>query len=526
MLRSLTRFFAWTIYFAVLALYSFSLWALFSYRAEQSFWSWEQVGQILQYSSLQALLSATLSILLGVFTARCFFYLSFKGKILLYKLFSFAWALPSLVVIFSLIGVWGNSGWLAQVVNFFGFNANFSLYGLHGIVLAHLFLNIPLVMKYTLEGLALIPRQRHQLAAQLNLQGWCYFLLVEFPILKGILPYAFSTVFLLCFTSFPIVLMLGGGPKYSTLEVAIYQSVVFEFDFAKAVMLILVQMAVGIFLQIAMDFSTKRFFIKTTAHKATTAVIWRNRPKGVMKKVYQLYLGLMSLFFILPLLNILIEGINALSRNILNQSSLWQSLTYSFGLSLISALSVMIIAYLIALETRQLAYRGQRFWQNWLAGLTTYPLILPIFLLAVGLFLLLIDIELSHWQLLFILGICNGLTLLPFVYRLLFNTMWNSLITPDKLSRSLGLSGIRRWWIVEKNAVIRPFVQAFALSMSASLGSFSIIAFFGNPNFSTLPYLLYQQLGSYRTAEAAVTALILSLCALFPFLMIKQNELR
>ena len=102
----------------------------------------------------------------------------------------------------------------------------------------------------------------------------------------------------------------------------------------------------------------------------------------------------------------------------------------------------------------------------------------------------------------------------------------SALTAQDKLARSLGLQGFTRWWIVEKGYLLKPLRNAFALAMSASLGSFAVIAFFGSPDFSTLPYLLYQQLGSYRTEDAAVTALVLMLFALLPFLFIEQPENR
>lgn len=523
MLSYFTRTSAWGLYLAIMALYGFSLWALFAYRAESSAWSLAETWRIVQHSVGQAFLSAALTTIFGLLTARSFFYLSFKGKSLLYKLIAFAWALPSLVVIFALIGVWGNHGWLAQLLAFFDIEWQFSLYGLHGIVLAHLFLNIPLMMKYVLEGLNLIPSHQHQLAAQLALKGWDYFRIVEFPVLKGILPYAFMTVFLLCFTSFPIVLMLGGSPKYSTLEVAIYQAVTFEFDFAKAIKLIVVQMVIGLLLQLFMDLATRNAFEKTKQKKVSVE-IWRSNLNGVPAVWAGSLIFLVALLIILPMLSVVWHGVTALNAERLASPELWNALLFSLLMSLISSFSVIAMAYLIALETRRLAYDRKTKLQRLLAGVTTYPLILPIFLLAVGLFLLFMDIELQVWQLLLLVGVCNGLTLLPFIYRLIFSAVWQALISHDKLARSLGLSGFKRWWIVEKNQLIRPLAQAFALSMSAGLGSFSVIAFFGSPDFSTLPYLLYQQLGSYRTEEAAVTALLFMLCALLPFLFISQKE--
>lgn len=526
MLRRLTQFSAWTVYFLVFSLYLFSLVALFERREGETLWALGDVAQLLQHSLLQAGISALLSTVFGVLLARSFFYLRFSGKSLLYKVVAFAWALPPLVVIFAVIGVWGKSGWLAILWHFFGWDWSFSLYGLQGILLAHLLLNIPLVARYCLAGLNLIPSSQLQLAAQLNLTGWHAFRIVEWAVLKGILPYAFLTVFLLCFTSFPIVLMLGGSPKYSTLEVAIYQAVTFEFDFAKAVMLIAVQIVLGVGLQIAMDFATRYAFSSKKNKAVSLEQRWVSPLYGWRKWGLQAVLWGLSSAIIVPLLSVIWAGVSVPNLlKYLTHSVLWESAFFSLLLSLVASFTVIIVAYLIALEARQLAYRQQKLAQSILASISTYPLIMPIFLLAVGLFLLLMDVELVWWHKLVLVGVCNGLMLLPYLYRLLFSAMWDALIIPDKLARSLGLTGIRRWWIVEKPYLIRPLCNGFALAMSASLGSFAVIAFFGSPDFSTLPYLLYQQLGSYRMEEAAVTALVLLFMAFLPFLLIEQKEI-
>lgn len=520
-----TKYTAWLLYGLIIALYTFSLWALFDYRHEQTFWSLQETIQILKYSLWQAALSAMLSVIFGTLLARSFFYLAFRSKGLLYRIISFTWALPSLVVIFAIIGVWGNSGWFAQSLSFLGLNWQLQFYGLQGILIAHLFFNVPLVTKYCLSSLQRIPSSQHQLAAQLNLSGWHYFQIVELPELRKILPYAFSTVFLICFTSFPIVLMLGGGPKYSTLEVAIYQAVTFEFDFAKALILILIQLSVGLILQFMMLRATKIAFNQARQGVVVVDVIWRPKSQGFRKLGLQILLSILSLLTILPLLNVIWSAISVsdfFTR--LANSQLWQAAYSSLLLSLIASFSALFIAYGIALETRKLAYQNKQYQHSILASGVLFPLIFPIFLLAVGLFLLFIDVEFSSTQLLWLVGFCNGLTLLPYIYHLLFPVMFEALTSQDKLARSLGLQGFSRWWIVEKHYLIKPLRNAFALAMSASLGSFAVIAFWGSPDFSTLPYLLYQQLGSYRTEDAAVTALVLMLFALLPFLFIEQPE--
>lgn len=524
MLRSLTKFSAWIIYAAIVLLYTFSFWALVEHRQEETLWQWSETLSILKYSLLQASLSALLATLLGVLLARAFFYLNFRGKNLLYRMVSFVWSLPSLVIIFATIGFWGNAGWLAQLTQKLGLNWQFNLYGLQGILIAHLLFNIPLVTKYYYEGLHLIPSAQHRLAAQLNLKGLNYFRIVELPTLKSILPYTFANIFLICFTSFPIVLMLGGSPKYSTLEVAIYQAVTFEFDFAKAVLLIMTQLIIGIFLQIIMDFTSRQAHQYAKQSNANAAEIWRPAPIGLRKRLMQAVIFLQIFAIFLPLASMVWVGLsvsNLFER--LQNPELWQATYSSLILSLIAAGTVVGVAYLIALEARQLAYKQQKLKQSILAGVTTFPIILPVFMLAVGLFLLLMDVELSTLQLLILVGICNGLMLLPYIYRLLYAPMWHALVSHDKLARSLGLTGLRRWWIVEKNYLMRPLANAIALAIASSLGSFSVIAFFGSPDFSSLPYLLYQQLGSYQTENAAVTALVLMLFTLLPFLLIQQT---
>lgn len=523
MLRTLTKTTAWFIYFGIIALYAFSLWALTEYHQNESRISFDDILQILFYSSVQATLSALLSLILGAFLARSFFYLDFIGKNLLYKIISFVWALPSLVIIFAVIGVFGNSGWLAQLTRFFGWDWQFNLYGLHGIIIAHSLFNIPLVMKYYISGLKQIPSSLFQLAAQLNLQGGNFIKVVEFPVIKTLLPYIFMMVFLVCFTSFPIVLMLGGNPKYSTLEVAIYQAVTFEFDFAKAVILIAVQFIVGIGLQIVISSISHRAF-KQLKQQPNSVEIWLPKPIGLRKTLLQAVIFLQFFAIILPLASVIWAGLSVSDFNerLLN-IELWQAAEFSVILSLISAIFVVGISYLIALEARRLLYEKAKFAHSILNSIAVYPLLLPVFLLSVGLFILLINQELTTTELLILVGVCNGLTILPFIYPMIFSALWNSLISHDKLARNLGLTGLKRWLIVEKAQLIRPIITAFALAMSSSLGSFAVIAFFGNNDFSSLPYLLYQQLSGYRTEDAAVTALVLMLFTLLPFLFTKDK---
>ena len=67
-----------------------------------------------------------------------------------------------------------------------------------------------------------------------------------------------------------------------------------------------------------------------------------------------------------------------------------------------------------------------------------------------------------------------------------------------------------------------PLAQALAFACVLSIGDFGVVALFGNDDFRTLPFYLYQQIGSYRSQDGAVTALILLLLCFLLFTVIEK----
>jgi thiamine transport system permease protein len=68
---------------------------------------------------------------------------------------------------------------------------------------------------------------------------------LEWPMLAARLPGTFAAIFLICLSSFAVALILGGGPRATTVELAIYQALRFEGDLARAVGLALLQLGLG-----------------------------------------------------------------------------------------------------------------------------------------------------------------------------------------------------------------------------------------------------------------------------------------
>jgi thiamine transport system permease protein len=151
--------------------------------------------------------------------------------------------LPVIVAVLGLLAIFGRAGWLNAGLEAIG-AGTISIYGLAGIVLAHAFLNLPLAVRLILQAWLSVPSERIRLAASLGFSDADMRRHFERPILRAVLPGAFMIVFLICTTSFAVALILGGGPRATTVELAIYQAFRFEFDLGRAAMLGLVQAAI------------------------------------------------------------------------------------------------------------------------------------------------------------------------------------------------------------------------------------------------------------------------------------------
>jgi thiamine transport system permease protein len=108
----------------------------------------------------------------------------------------------------------------------------FSPYGLQGILLAHVFFNMPMATRLLLQALENIP------ASSGNCRPAWHARLVLLPprrmaVAAPAIPAVAALIFMLCFASFATVLSLGGGPQATTIELAIYQALSFDYDPAR-----------------------------------------------------------------------------------------------------------------------------------------------------------------------------------------------------------------------------------------------------------------------------------------------------
>lgn len=466
---------------------------------------------VLGFSLWQALLSTLLSLGLAIPVARALARRRFRGRRLLLKLFGLSLVLPVIIAIFGIVAVHGSQGWLPQALRHLGLDPGNYLYGLFGILLAHVFFNMPLAARLILQGIESIPESSWRLASQLGMRSAHIFRLLEWPIIRGLLPGLASLIFMLCFTSFTTVLALGGGPKSTTLEVAVYQALRFDFDLATAGGLALVQLLLTAGLLLLQHKLQTSPSSRLTSRRPCLRPDSR-QPGTRLMDMAALILGLA--IFLPPLLAIVVSGFNPGLLAALGSSQLWQAGGQSLAIALAAGSLATLLGAGLLLTSRHLRVRARkrRAAALWEAS-GSMILMIPAVVLSTGLFILFMPFTdvfaLGPW----LVVLVNALMALPYVLRTLSAPMQLVVRQYDRLADSLGVRGLQRLRLVEWPLLRRPLALAMALSMILSLGDLGAIAMFGSQALTTLPWLLYQQLGSYRLTEAAATALLLlTLC--------------
>ncbi|WP_105745274.1 thiamine/thiamine pyrophosphate ABC transporter permease ThiP [Cronobacter dublinensis] len=473
---------------------------------------------VVRFSFWQAFLSALISVVPAIPLARALYRRRFPGRRTLLRLCAMTLILPVLVAIFGLLSVYGRSGWLAALCAALGIEWSFSPYGLQGILLAHLFFNMPMATRLLYQTLTQIPGEQRQLAAQLGMRGWDFFRLVEWPWLRRQIPPVAALIFMLCFASFATVLALGGGPQATTIELAIYQALSYDYDPGRAALLALIQMGCCLSLILLSQRLSKAIPVGATLVRG-----WRNPEDSWRSKLTDGLLIAAALLLLLPpLLAVLVDGLSGDIRHALADPALWRALWTSLRIALAAGLLCLILTMMLLWSTRELYLRHRRLAGQSLELCGVLILAMPGIVLATGFFLLLNATIGLPERADAIVIFTNALIAIPYALKVLDNPMRDIAARYGALCASLEIRGLNRLRLVEARALRVPLAQAMAFACVLSIGDFGVVALFGNEDFRTLPFYLYQQIGAYRSDAGAVTALLLLMLCFLLFTLIEK----
>jgi len=431
--------------------------------------------QIVRFSIWQAALSAFFAVLIALPLAWCLAGQAFHGQWLVKGLLNLFFIMPVLTIILGVVAAF--SDW-------------FNVFSLEGILLAHLYLNVPYAMRIFWERLSRIAERERQLGRTLGFSRWHQFIWLEWPVLRQALKPVFTMIFLLCFSSFTIVLTLGGGPANTNLEVAIYQALKFDFDPQAGVLYAVIHALIAFGL---MWFLGRRQSLSLELDREKVQrTLAPSRQQGIV-------LALLLALLLYPLLALLLHGLSAPWQGS-------QRLTQAIVTSLMLAFGSGSFALLLAL-LRSFSRNDNRIMRFLDFGL----LVMPIMVITTGLFLLALRLNIAFKITGLLIIWLNGLMAMPLIVSPLASRVKVFRARYDHLALSLDMSSWAQFRLIYWPALRATLPWCLTLAIVLSVGDLGIAALIGSAQFVTLPILIYQAMGSYQMVLASQLTLVLLL---------------
>jgi len=184
---------------------------------------------------MQAFLSSFFSLLIGLPLAFLFSRYDFPGKKIFRSLLSIPFVMPTVVVAIGFLSLFGSQSSLT------GLDLRNTLWIL---LFAHVFYNVPVVLRIVSGFLEGSSQHLDQASYLLGASPCRTFLRLNLPLAMPAIVSAAILVFIFCFTSFGVIVILTPELQYSTLEVEIYRRGARMLQLDKAAVLVLIQLVV------------------------------------------------------------------------------------------------------------------------------------------------------------------------------------------------------------------------------------------------------------------------------------------
>ena len=496
--------------------------------------------RVFLFTFYQAVLSTLLSLLAGLPGAWLLSHVDFPGKRVVKALTTIPFILPSILVVLGFILFWGRQGVVNKVLSGL-MNTDAPvldvLYSFKAILLAHIFYNFPIALRLTAAWWQGLPENQTQAALTLGASRIRIFRTVTLPqLLPGLLSAA-SLIFLYCFMSFAVILVLGGGPRYSTLEVEVYRLIKYSLDFGRGGALALVETAATLFLTY--------FYIRTeqnNVHRESvirTRISWRKLSKS---RLAGSLLYLVPVFFIIlgPILTVIFQSF--LVRTTRTGPAVWSLRWYkemlappgglsgaallaeavrnSLGIASVTLGLTLIIGSYTAwvLSRHKLKY----------PGLTESVIMMPMgvsaVVLGIGYLWLMRNEALNYLPPRISIVCAHTVIALPFVLRSLTPAMRR--IRQDLLdaARMMGAGSFKRFLTIELPLIRPGLISGGAFAFAISLGEINATLILSDAGITTIPIAILRLIGTYRFFSACALGTILIGICLLAFTLIDAFE--
>ena len=493
--------------------------------------------QTLWFTTAQAALSTLLTLLIGLPGAWLFARFSFKGKKALKILTTLPFILPTVVVAAGFNALLGPHGWVnlglmtllklesppIHFLNTFG-----------AILIAHVFYNTTIIIRVVSNAWSQQNIRIQQAAQVLGANPWRAFKEITLPLLRPSILAGTLLVFLFNFTSFGVVLMLG-GPKFATLEVEIYIQALHLLNLPLAGVLSIIQLVCTLLITIAHSHLAGQQ--KLTISPRSRAVSVRKPRKGFEKFIVVLLIITLFSLLIAPLASLALRSIVKLEAERGERGEIQRGLTLKYyrelginrrgslfyvppltavGNSFIFALITIVIAVILGVLVAY-ALLQQTPINKYLDPLLMLPLGASAITLGLGFIIVFNRPPISEINFPILVPIAHSLIALPFVVRTLSPALKGIPTTIRNAARSLGASPMRVWMEIDLPLLSPAIIVSIIFALTISLGEFGASTFLTKPSYPTLPVAIYRyisQPGALNYGQAlAMSTLLMLVCA-------------
>jgi thiamine transport system permease protein len=357
------------------------------------------------------------------------------------------------------------------------------------ILAAHVFFNVAVVVRTVSTLWSRIDPRLYEAARVLGASEWQVFRKITLPLLRPAMAAAASIVFLFTFTSFGVVLILGGF-RYATLEVEIYRQAVTLFDLPLAATLAIVQL-VGV---------TGALYWYSR-YQERTAVSWTlergtnlKRPRGRTRLgVAAATIGTLVALAI-PLSVLISRSLSgSFYDSLLSDDRVVGTPISSVWNSLMFAVVATILAMLIGILAATLITGRSGILSRWFDLTLMLPLGTSAVTIGFGFIVALdwpVDLRASMW----LVPIAHALVAIPFVVRSTLPTMRSVPPETRDAAAVLGASPFRVWREIDLPIVSRAALVGAAFAFVISLGEFGATSFVARPASATIPTMIFRLL--------------------------------
>ncbi|MBF0209916.1 MAG: iron ABC transporter permease [Desulfamplus sp.] len=483
---------------------------------------------VIWFTIWQAVLSTILTLIVALPCSYVMGQFDFRFKRLIMTLATIPFVLPTVVVAASFQVI---SYSIEDAILLLSDGSLISLFKSNNPILmvlfAHIFYNFSVVLRITSSFFSSIGKETTEAAQMLGADSLQIFFKVTLPLLKPAIFASAMLVFIFCFSSFGVILILGGA-SISTIEVEIYRQAAHLFNLPVASSLSIFQIVFTfIMLFIYSNLQKKRAMFTPESEKFSL-----KKPSSISHKILIFFC---SLFIVclcgIPMVALLIKSISYkgsislifYQQLFLNSSGsiFYVSPVTAISNSLTFAFITLLMSLFVAVSAASLIKdQGKLFEPIFMLPLSTSAVTLGF-----GIIITLDKPPLNLRTSTLLIPIVHTLVASPFVIRAILPAIRSIPQNLKEAASMLGASPFKVWLYVEMPIIARALSIGAIFAFTVSIGEFGASLFAARPEFTTMPVTIYKFLGQpgvMNYGQAMAMSSILMLVTASGFLFIER----